>query len=152
MPICPKCDSTDVDFYRSRWTKRPVYRDAKVMAKCRRCANVFIVFDQYLETSTGVSPRKRWWRVIAYAAGSAFGFADFWFDVFSYGFSDKIALIIAIVCGSLGIVEIVLFRTLAQGRRPAWWDSESTQMAFFYVTAFLMIAAGAIIGKCFTSH
>lgn len=146
MPICPECDSSEIDFYRSRWTRRPVYRDAKVMAKCKKCGNVFIVFDKYLETSVGVPIRKRWWRVIVYALGTAFGFAHFWFDIFSNALTDELALAMAFVFGLLGILEVILWRTLALGRRLHWFDSERVQEAVLMVAMILWLALTAYLG------
>ncbi|MCB9858418.1 MAG: hypothetical protein H6818_22260 [Phycisphaerales bacterium] len=149
MPICPECDCSEAEFFRSKWTNRPVYRDAKVMAKCRHCGNVFIVFDKYLETHTGIPTRKRWWRLITYTAASAFGVAAYWFDVFENVLSTRTALIIAIVFGALAIVEVVLWRTLALGRHPVWDEySENVQAVVILIALGFLVMIAYGISRC----
>ena len=115
MPTCPACHSDRTGYYFDPKTGRAVYQDAKALAKCHDCGDVFIAAGAALEKRIGLSFWQRWSRTITYLSGAAFSMLEYWFDIFWVGLAAQWALIAAIVFTALGISEILLARSLASG-------------------------------------
>ena len=115
MPTCPACQSERTGYYFDAKTGRAVYQDAKALAKCHDCGDVFIAAGSVLEKRIGMSRWQRWSRFVAYFSGAALGLLEYWFDILWIGLSAKWALAAALVFTALGLAEILLARSLPSG-------------------------------------
>ncbi len=142
---CPVCKSRAVIYRLDKKTHRPVYSDAKVLAECLECGEVFIAVDTAMDGSLGAPEHRRNLRIILSVVGSTVCVLLAFFDLFiGIGIPWYYALSFGLGIALLKPIEAVLFRTLALGRSLGDYLPEMPKDAI--ASMLILLSLPAIIG------